>query len=370
MSSTNKTTNYELSQFIETDKPGWLTDYNGDMRTIDSNMKAISDVANGASGSVSSLDDRMTVAEGAITTNENDIDALEARADALEAQAQSTAGTIAGIQTEQITQNAGIEAATELGYNLARPYDSASTYAVGAYVLFQNTLYKCITAISTGEAFDPTKWLAIKATDEIAAEGYTLPIASASQLGGVKIGDGLSIDPVTGVLNASKFKKVTFTGTSDNHIFTRNNVYPSTLYYHSFSGGADSSVAVNISLISNERISIIYNDSIAFVSYMLTVNLDSATQLGNSAATVSFNNSFNLNTNYSGYNDLMAILNRVIATQQPYSANLKSCFTFAYSPTNNYFTSMYRDIVVPTGSTTIFGGAELDGFEVWQLQNA
>ena len=203
MSSTNKTTNYELSQFIETDRPAWLTDYNSDMRKIDSNLKEVSDIAGGASGSISALADRMSAAEGNITTNANDIDALEARADSLEAQAQSTAGTIANIQTEQITQNAGIEAATELGYNLARPYDSASTYAVGDYVLFQNTLYKCVTAIATGEAFDPTKWLAIKATDELNSGGYTLPIASASQLGGVKVGDGLSIDPVTGLLSAS-----------------------------------------------------------------------------------------------------------------------------------------------------------------------
>jgi len=173
MASTNKTPNYELSQFVETDRPAWLTDYNGDMRTLDTALKAVSDVASGASGSISSLTDRMTAAEGAISKNANDIDALEARADTLEAQAQSTAGTIAGIQTEQTAQNLGIEAATELGYNLARPYDSASTYAVGDYVLFQNTLYKCVTAVSTGEAFDPTKWIAIKATDEISTGGET-----------------------------------------------------------------------------------------------------------------------------------------------------------------------------------------------------
>ena len=201
MASTNKTTNYELSQFVETDKPAWLTDYNSDMRKLDTALKAVSDVADSASGGISSLTDRMTAAEGGITTNANDIDVLEARADALEAGAQSTAGTIAGIQTEQTAQNLGIEAATELGYNLARPYDSASTYTVGSYVLFQNTLYKCVTAVATGEAFDPTKWIAIKATDEIAAGGYTLPIASASQLGGVKVGSGLSIDG-SGVLSA------------------------------------------------------------------------------------------------------------------------------------------------------------------------
>lgn len=35
MASTNKTVTLELSQFIATDKPSWLTDYNGDMEKID-----------------------------------------------------------------------------------------------------------------------------------------------------------------------------------------------------------------------------------------------------------------------------------------------------------------------------------------------
>ena len=35
MSSTNKTTNLELSQFVGSDKPTWLVDYNGDMAKID-----------------------------------------------------------------------------------------------------------------------------------------------------------------------------------------------------------------------------------------------------------------------------------------------------------------------------------------------
>lgn len=39
MSSTNKTTNYNLSQFIGTDKPAWLADYNTDMGKIDTGMK-------------------------------------------------------------------------------------------------------------------------------------------------------------------------------------------------------------------------------------------------------------------------------------------------------------------------------------------
>ena len=43
MSSTNKTTNYNLSQFVGTDVPSYLGDYNSDMSKID---KAIGDVAN------------------------------------------------------------------------------------------------------------------------------------------------------------------------------------------------------------------------------------------------------------------------------------------------------------------------------------
>lgn len=41
MSSTNKTTNYDLSQFIGTDKPKWLSDYNGDMSKIDAAINSL-----------------------------------------------------------------------------------------------------------------------------------------------------------------------------------------------------------------------------------------------------------------------------------------------------------------------------------------
>lgn len=43
MASTNRTTNYNLSQFLGTDKPAWLVDYNQDMSKIDTQMKANAD---------------------------------------------------------------------------------------------------------------------------------------------------------------------------------------------------------------------------------------------------------------------------------------------------------------------------------------
>ena len=54
MASTNHTTNYELSQFIGTDKPAWLGDYNSDMGKIDAQMKLNADSASTADGKATS----------------------------------------------------------------------------------------------------------------------------------------------------------------------------------------------------------------------------------------------------------------------------------------------------------------------------
>nr|DAF26718.1 MAG TPA: hypothetical protein [Caudoviricetes sp.] len=55
MASTNKTTTLDLSQFVGTDKPDWLTDYNEDMEKIDtwattanSNINTANNIASGA----------------------------------------------------------------------------------------------------------------------------------------------------------------------------------------------------------------------------------------------------------------------------------------------------------------------------------
>lgn len=55
MASTNKTTNYQLSQFQSSDIPAWLTDYNGDMQKIDAGIHAAKTQAQGAANGVSAL---------------------------------------------------------------------------------------------------------------------------------------------------------------------------------------------------------------------------------------------------------------------------------------------------------------------------
>lgn len=59
MASTNKTTHYDLSQYIAGDKPTYLVDYNGDMSTIDTgiyNAQAKANVNESNIGDLSNLD--------------------------------------------------------------------------------------------------------------------------------------------------------------------------------------------------------------------------------------------------------------------------------------------------------------------------
>ena len=51
--------------------------------------------------------------------------------------------------------------------NLAVPFSAAQTYEVGDFVIYQENLYKCITAISTPAAWDSTKWMRALITNEM-----------------------------------------------------------------------------------------------------------------------------------------------------------------------------------------------------------
>lgn len=56
MTATNKTTNYELSQFVGSDRPTWLGDYNSDMSKIDKQLKRnADDIASAIAGGLTSV---------------------------------------------------------------------------------------------------------------------------------------------------------------------------------------------------------------------------------------------------------------------------------------------------------------------------
>lgn len=56
MTATNHTENYNLSQFVGTDRPTWLVDYNGDMTKIDAQLKRnADDIASATAGGLTSV---------------------------------------------------------------------------------------------------------------------------------------------------------------------------------------------------------------------------------------------------------------------------------------------------------------------------
>lgn len=52
---------------------------------------------------------------------------------------------------------------------VADKYSSSTAYAVRDYCIHENLLYRCTTAISSGESWDPSHWTQILIMDEVAA---------------------------------------------------------------------------------------------------------------------------------------------------------------------------------------------------------
>lgn len=121
MAHTNETTYYDLPQFVTTDKPAWLVDFNGAMTSIDT-----------------AIHNAKSTADTAAT------DSAQALLDA--AAAQSTADGAAA-------QGAGAVA------SIAPTFSATSTYSVGDYVIYNNLLYVCRVAITVPGAWTgSTNW--------------------------------------------------------------------------------------------------------------------------------------------------------------------------------------------------------------------
>ena len=68
MGATNFTTYYNLSQFIGTDKPAWLQDYNGDMLKIDTGINGAKTAADAAALAASTAQGTADANTGSIST--------------------------------------------------------------------------------------------------------------------------------------------------------------------------------------------------------------------------------------------------------------------------------------------------------------
>lgn len=57
---------------------------------------------------------------------------------------------------------------------LTLEYNNTSTYAVNDYCIYNNTLYRCITDISTTEDFTPAHWISISITSDLTEINNTI----------------------------------------------------------------------------------------------------------------------------------------------------------------------------------------------------
>lgn len=88
--------------------------------------------------------------------------------------------------------------------NFADEYDDTATYDVGDIVVYAGNLYKCETAVSTAEAFDPTKWTQGTTADFFAGADATHAFSTTPQIVGKWV-DGKDIYEQTYVFTVNDF---------------------------------------------------------------------------------------------------------------------------------------------------------------------
>lgn len=96
MGATNHTTNYNLPQFVGSDKPTWLGDINGAMSAIDTQMKANDTLANTAKSTA----DTASETAGTALTNANTADGK-----AVDAQSTATSALNKSLANEAKLEN-------------------------------------------------------------------------------------------------------------------------------------------------------------------------------------------------------------------------------------------------------------------------
>lgn len=117
MASTNKTTHYELSQYVGSDKPTYLTDYNNDMSAIDTGIYNAQTKADTAFANAGSADTKADNAQ--LTANQ----ALNSAGNA-----NTNIGTMANLNTTDKTSLVGAvnEVNNNLNFTSFKNYNASS----------------------------------------------------------------------------------------------------------------------------------------------------------------------------------------------------------------------------------------------------
>lgn len=238
MSSTNSTSHYELSQFVGSDKPAWLGDYNSDMSKIDTGIYNAQSAATGADGkadantsAIGTLSSLTTDAKNTLVSAINEVDAHAdtAQNTANNAVNASTGNTTAiNALTDYLNLNTfTTPIATATGATITRQNISCAANSTGSLgkvygsirvtmsatngtITFASPLRptEAITVKGAGTTFyyegsSTTSWIPLEATINIATDGtVTIDIADSV------IGRDYRIILTNGVIFAKSFGDV------------------------------------------------------------------------------------------------------------------------------------------------------------------
>ena len=139
MSSTNKTTNYKLSQYIGTDKPTYLGDYNSDMSKIDTQMKANANAASSAQSAAGAAQTKAESVESDMTQVKSDIEELNTDVSGLQNSVQQANTTAGAANSTAASANTNASQALTTANNLAESLEWVTcviTTKLGSGVLF------------------------------------------------------------------------------------------------------------------------------------------------------------------------------------------------------------------------------------------
>lgn len=145
MSSTNKTQNYELSQYVGADKPTYLGDYNSDMLKIDTQMKNNADniASVGATATTANATANTALADaGTAQTTADNANTSASNASAIATQALSKANAnetaIATIISKEVYSNEEKIVGTWFGKPLYRKDYNITTITNQSEVILDN----------------------------------------------------------------------------------------------------------------------------------------------------------------------------------------------------------------------------------------
>ena len=163
MPSTNKTNPYELSQFIGSDIPSWLSDYNGDMLKINNAIqeaKTSADDAMSSAGSVSSdvtsltstvsdLSESLNSTNQNVTKNTSDISSINSsvsninqNVDSLNGKVNANTESIGNLTTQVTSNTQSINTITPAFQNMGKwntsPLSLADSFT-GSINMYYNT---------------------------------------------------------------------------------------------------------------------------------------------------------------------------------------------------------------------------------------